>query len=91
MMYLKVEWHHEFADEPTVLYSEVDSSGYETRKVEKYRDGRLGWADKSAAMGSTQLGEVPIGPIEDIASQDEFSPTIINVDEFEELWRRATS
>lgn len=87
---MKVEWHHDFDDEATVTYSEVDASGYETRKVEQYRDGHLDWADERSSTGKTELGEVPVGPIEDIAAQDEFTPTIIDRDEFEDVWRRAT-
>jgi uncharacterized protein DUF6881 len=75
---------------PSDIYSEVDSSGYETRKVEKYRDGHIDWADEHSSTGKTGLGEVPIGAIEDIAAQDDFIPTIIDADEFETLWRRAT-
>lgn len=79
MLYLKVEWHHNFDDEATVMYSEVDSSGYESRKVEQYRDGHLDWADEESSTGKT----------EGIAAQDEFTPAIIDVDEFERALRRA--
>jgi hypothetical protein len=57
MRYQKVLWHHELADEPVVLYSEIDA-GFEVRKVEVYRDGRLDYADGSASTGTTGLGQV---------------------------------
>jgi hypothetical protein len=41
MKYVKVEWHHSFNDQPSVIYSEVDDSGWEVRKVER-RDSPYG-------------------------------------------------
>ena len=61
--YLKVTWHHDFPDEPSVLYSEIDA-GYEIRKVDVYRDGTHDFADgripnwveqKRAGKNFTQL------------------------------------
>jgi hypothetical protein len=39
--YLKLIWHHEFIDEPTWLYSELDENRYEVRKVEVFKDGQV--------------------------------------------------
>ncbi|MFL6073300.1 MAG: DUF6881 domain-containing protein [Mycobacteriales bacterium] len=91
MWYLKVHWHHDFADEPVVLYSEVGDDGYEVRKVDVFRDGRLGYADKSRSTGDTVLGEKPILGVDEIAAQDEFSPSVIEAHEFEHVWRRAVT
>jgi hypothetical protein len=45
--YQRVVWHHDHPDEPIVLYAEVDDDGWERRKVDEYRDGRLDRADAS--------------------------------------------
>lgn len=44
MQYLKVQWIHEFEDEPALICPEYDDEGWETRKTEVYRDGRYGYA-----------------------------------------------
>jgi hypothetical protein len=77
--YLKVQWHHSFPEEPIELYSEVDDEGYETRKVQLFRDGRLERADTNTETAMTGLSEIPIGPVEEIASHRV---------EFEEVWSR---
>ena len=53
MQYIKVLWKHELADEPVLLYSELDDDHWETRKVEVFRDGQLGYASADSETGST--------------------------------------
>ncbi|GAA2448981.1 DUF6881 domain-containing protein [Streptomyces macrosporus] len=89
MEHRRVEWHHDHAEEPVVLYSELGADRYETRKVQRYRDGRLLRADAEHETGEIGLGEIPLGPIEDVAAQAEFSASLISRDEFEEVWREA--
>jgi hypothetical protein len=81
--YLKVLWHHDFPDEPVHILSEIYEDQYEARKVEVFRDGRLGWADESRWSPSTMLGEVPVLPLEEINEQAEFTATIISEEDFE--------
>jgi hypothetical protein len=90
MKYMKVSWRHTHPDEPTLLYSELDDARWETRKVEIFRNGNIGYASSTASSGSSELGIVPIPPISIIASDPEFEPTEITKEEFEEVWRRAT-
>jgi hypothetical protein len=87
--YQKVLWHHDFAAEPVVLYSEIEA-GLETRKVEAYRDGRLDYADGSTSTGTTGLGQVLTPTVEELNEDPEFSATAITAEEFEQVWRRAT-
>ncbi|MFI9388568.1 DUF6881 domain-containing protein [Kutzneria sp. NPDC052558] len=87
--YLKVEWHHEFPDEPVTLYSEVGDDGYETRKVNLFPDGHLEWADEHHETAHTGVGEIPVPPIAEINEQDEFSAEEISRDTFEALWTQA--
>ncbi|MTE21492.1 hypothetical protein F0L17_20725 [Streptomyces sp. TRM43335] len=89
MEYWKVEWHHDYTEEPTVLYSEIGADRYETRKIQRYRDGRLLKADAEHETGDIGLGEIPLGPIEDVAAQPEFSAFLISRGEFEKLWQEA--
>jgi len=90
MYYLKVLWSHDFSDEPVVLYSEVDNEGYETRKVEIYRDGRHDYANAIRSTGTTQLSEKPMPSIKEIAAHAEFSPMAVDLAEFENVYRHAT-
>ena len=87
--YQRVLWHHDLAQEPVVLYSEIDS-GYEIRKVEIYRDGRHHYADTSRSTGTTMLGEILMPAVDEINQDPEFSGTAITASEFEQVWRRAT-
>ncbi|MBO3746172.1 hypothetical protein J5X84_08870 [Streptosporangiaceae bacterium NEAU-GS5] len=89
MWYMKVHWLHEFPEEPTTLYSEIDDDGYETRKVEIFRDDTMTYADEGRTTGTTLLGEKPIPPLEEIRCQVEFTPNRITAEEFESIWRLA--
>lgn len=84
--YLKVEWHHDFPDEPVLLYSELDDERYETRKVEIFRDGRQTFASMEEFSGRTMLGEIPTPNLGELAESGEFTPTEIARDEFEAVW-----
>ncbi len=87
--YLRVEWHHDFPEEPLELYSEVDAAGYEKRKVQVFRDGRMERADAEMETAMTGLSEVPIGSPEEISSEGEFSASAITREEFERVWSQA--
>ncbi|MGW4938096.1 DUF6881 domain-containing protein [Streptomyces sp. NPDC004166] len=89
MRYLKVLWRHDLPDEPVELYSELDDAGYEIRKVEIYRDGRRDFANGESSSGATMLGELPLPSLEEIAEQEEFSPSLIEFSEFEKVWHLA--
>jgi hypothetical protein len=70
------------------LFSEVGPDGYECRKVERFRDGRLGWADDENEVGGTGLGAVPITSIDETNEQDEFQASTISAEKFERAWIR---
>lgn len=72
-----------------MLYSEV-TDGWEVRKVEAYRDGRMEVASESFQTGFTFLSETPFPAIEEIARDSQFTPEIITRDEFEVVWQEAT-
>jgi hypothetical protein len=87
--YLKVEWHHEFSDEPVLLYSELDGERYEVRKVEVYRDGTRTFANADTHGGTSMLGEVPAPTMERFAELAEFTAVEISRTEFEAEWSAA--
>ncbi len=87
--HIKVHWHHDNPDEPNLLYSEVEDDGYESRKVEEHRSGRLDFAESDRSSGDTRLGELPVPNMEEISKQGEFTPSLITKKEFEEIWKKA--
>ncbi|MEU1131852.1 hypothetical protein ABZ383_18635 [Streptomyces sp. NPDC005900] len=89
MEYWKVDWNHEFEVEPVTFYSEIGEDGYEVRKVQRYRDGPLLKADSEHESGEVGLSEIPVGSIEDVAAQAEFSALVISKGDFEAEWNRA--
>ncbi|MET7568069.1 hypothetical protein ABZT04_06130 [Streptomyces sp. NPDC005492] len=90
MEHWKVDWLHEFQSEPIRFYSEVAEDGYEVRKIQHYRDGRKLKADTRHEFPDIGLSEIPVGSIEDVASQPEFSASLISREEFEEEWQNAS-
>ena len=87
--YQRVEWQHDFDDEPVTLISEVGDFGVEVRKIEIFRDGHADFADASGSTGSTVLSETPLPSIEEIEDQSEFRVSVISREDFEEAWQQA--
>ena len=90
MQYLKVDWLHDFLDEPICIYSEIDDERYELRKIEKFRNGHLGFASENIQTGTTFLSEAIFPENEEIALDTQFQICVIYQIEFEELWNIAT-
>ena len=89
LRYIRVDWLHDDVNEPISMYSELDDSSWELRKVEVFRDGRMGFADASEALDSTWLGLLPVPAIDEIARSPEFMPSEITRDEFDRVWNQA--
>jgi hypothetical protein len=87
MRYLDVKWIHDLQEEPIRLVSEIDLMGFETRKVEFFRDGRVGFASAAGASPGTELGTVPVQSIDEIDALGEFAGLTITRSDFEALWR----
>ena len=85
----RVVWHHDAPDEPVVLWSEIGDDGYERRKVDEYRDGRLDRADATTSTGTTVLGDQRVPPLHEIDADDEFTAVAISAEEFQRVWDRA--
>lgn len=86
MKYILVKWLHHFDNEPILLYSELDDSRFEIRKVEIFPNGKIGYASKFEEFGPARLGTEPVPPISEIAKDPEFDPKEITQDEFEKVW-----
>ncbi len=86
MEYLKVSWIHEFMDEPTLFYSELDENRYEKRKIEIYKDSSFGLASENFEFGGAILSTEPVPTIVEIKNDSQFLPQIITRSEFEEIW-----
>jgi hypothetical protein len=86
MIYLRVRWKHSDPGYPTTLYSEIDESRWERRKIDIYPDGRWGYADAREKVGETGLGEAPTPTLEELNANSEFEATEIQKSEFEKLW-----
>jgi hypothetical protein len=89
MRYVRVSWLHDQESDPVLYLSELGADGYETRKVQIYRDGRAEWADESHETDAVGLSEIPFPPLEEISVQPEFEAESISAEEFEEGWARA--
>jgi hypothetical protein len=87
MKYLMVDWLHNFSDEPIKIYSEIDEQRNEVRKIELFRDGKIGYATETVEFGGCGLSECPIPEIEEIATNPQFKPIEITREEFEEVWQ----
>ncbi len=80
MHYIKITGKHDRSDEPVLLYSELDDSRTEVRKVEVLRNHRPGYASGADSRGGTSLGEPPAPP----------GSAEISQEEFEGIWQFAT-
>jgi hypothetical protein len=85
--YIRVRWLHNHPDYPVELWSELDAERFEVRKVEFWRDGRVGFASREREVGGTVLGTVPVPSLAEIAADPEFEPQQISELEFEKCWR----
>jgi hypothetical protein len=88
MRYIDVNWLHDLDDEPYRLVSEIGPDQYETRKLEFFRKGEVGYASSEVHTEITMLGIAEVPAIEEINSQDEFQGQNISKQQFEQLWKK---
>jgi Domain of unknown function (DUF6881) len=86
MRYIKVDWKHDVTGDPVTIFSELDEQLWEQRKIEVFRDGRLGYADKDEEAGGSMLGIEPWPDLEELGREPEFVIEDISKDEFENRW-----
>jgi hypothetical protein len=88
MEYIDVQWLHSNPEDPVRLVSELGPDRHEIRKLEFWRDGRVGYASKAGASHDTRLGEGAVPRADAINMSAEFSATEIDARTFEQLWDR---
>ena len=86
MIYVDVIWHHSDPAYPVRLVSELDENRWECRKLEFYRDGRVGAASKIGATLDTALSLERVPSIDEINKDREFTAKPIGPDAFRVLW-----
>ena len=90
MNYIDVRWRHENELYPIRLVSELDADNVETRKLEFFRDGSVGFASEFGSSRGVQLGVVAVPSLENINSDEQFNGVEISKADFEMLWSNAT-
>lgn len=89
--YIYSKWHSSPAGNPVEFYSELNGDRFETRKVEVFRDGSLGFASDKASSKTTKLGIAAVPSLTEISKQPEFDIRTITPQQFEAKWKEATS
>ena len=87
--YVRIGWRHQAADEPVVLYSELDGQRREVRRVEVFRDGSMGYACAAFERGGSRLGKMAMPTLAELAGDPTFDPAEVTAHEFETMWARA--
>ena len=89
MKYFRIDWIHEYPDDPIRLYSEVGQDGYETRRVDIYRDGRAVCISEQTQDDDNLLSDQVYPSLQELNSKDEWDETRaqeIARKEFETIW-----
>ena len=86
MRFIDVQWLHADRNDPVRLVSEIDGNGNETRKLEFFRNGSVGYASGEASSLGVVLGTVPVPSLDEITASDEFDGVELSRLEFESLW-----
>jgi hypothetical protein len=88
--YQRLEWIHDFEDEPLFIYFELDNERCQTRKIEVFKDGRMvKVSEDHPECGSTGLAVLPIPSIEETSAitKKKGHAKEICVAEFADVWK----
>ena len=88
MEYIDVQWSHTNQEDPFRLVSELDDQRYETRKLEFFFSGLVGYASEAGDTENTSLGTAPTPSLEEINADPQFHGVSIQRQIFESLWRQ---
>lgn len=88
MDYLAVKWDQPSSEMPVEILSELDGRRFETRKIEYFRNGTVGFASAGVSDGRTRLAPAPVPTLAEIALQPEFQARRIPREEFERAWAK---
>jgi len=90
-IFIDVAWIYDFDAEPIRLVSQLDSERNKVRKLEFFRDGRVGYADGHKSAMGTQVGKLPVPPLAEINSDTQFDTRIIESTLFSRSWSQHAS
>jgi hypothetical protein len=89
--YIRARWLHDRPDFPIDIWSELDAGRFETRKLEYFRDGRVGYASADGQVGDSWLGIEPFPPLAEILANPEFISEEVSKEAFEQRWLERSS
>ena len=90
MKYLRCDWNHNSDQMPVTIYAEYTEDGWQTRKVEVFRNGSTHYADEGVATGDTGLSDQKTDFASVLKGSVSLSPAYITEADFAEQWSRAT-
>jgi hypothetical protein len=89
--YFRLEWIHDFEDEPHLFYYEIGDDWYATRSIEIFKDGRTVRAiEEDLERDPMALPDQPMLPGEEIDASGETRAWEITAQQFEEAWSAAS-
>ena len=90
MKYVLAEWEHSLEDEPCLIYSELDGSRRETRRVEFYRNGiTFSYGGERGNEGALRREPFPEDLRDLQTPEGELSAREISPGLFYEIWNQA--
>lgn len=92
MKYVLAEWDHDLDDEPYLIYSELDDSRRETRRVEFYRNGiTFSYGGERGNEGALTREPFPedLRDLPAAGGEGDFSAREISPGLFYEIWNQA--
>lgn len=89
MEFIRVDWLHDNNDEPCSIFCEIDDNRLEIRKVEVYKDGKMGYATQDKEVNNTFLSYEPTPSLDQIANDPQFRARVITESEFQAIWEKA--
>jgi hypothetical protein len=92
LTYHKLEWIHDFEDEPGLFYFEVGDDRYATRSIEVFEDGRTVRAsEEDLERDPMALPDQPVLAVEEkIDASGETRTWAITAQQFEVAWSAAS-
>ena len=96
MEWIKIIWKHEYSDEPYEILMELSDNRMTVRKIEFFKDGKIGYAIGDLEINGTGLNEEVFPSIDEYNrlnmiyknpnDKEELLAENISVSEFESLW-----
>ncbi len=87
MEYIQLEWFHDVAEDPCIIYSEINGQRYEVRKIAAFKDGTYMKCNEEMINSQIELADVPFPVnLEEINQDKQFYAKYISKEEFQEKW-----